>query len=92
MLIEGIAGALAFRPPQVFENSHVLRTIDLTGSYVKEAVVIDLKNTGSQPEDKYYYTVRSEMKEKIAIIEEKENELDNVKLVLDLATEQDSEK
>lgn len=90
VLLEGIAGVRAFQPPQVFENLHALRTIDLTGSYVKEAVVIDVKNTGSESEDRYFYAIRSEVQEKIAIIKGKEN--GDTDLLLNKYTEQDSEK
>ncbi|KAK6200472.1 oligosaccharyltransferase [Scheffersomyces amazonensis] len=40
-----------------WKNSHYSRTIDLSKSYVKELSIIEAVNTGSKPQDEYYFTV-----------------------------------
>lgn len=40
-----------------WENNHYARTVDLSRGYVKETDLISAVNTGSLPQDTYYFTV-----------------------------------
>lgn len=64
---------VAFKPAQVFENTQFTRSIDITGSYVKESVLVEVKNIGDKAESNYYYAVSSALKDRIGVIEGREN-------------------
>ncbi|ODV81519.1 oligosaccharyltransferase [Suhomyces tanzawaensis NRRL Y-17324] len=40
-----------------WENTHYLRTVDLSRSYVKETALIQIKNVDTKPISEYYFTV-----------------------------------
>lgn len=68
-----LTGVAAFQPDQTFENLEFVRTVDLTGSYVKESVQVDVKNTGNKPVQNYYYALSTAAMSKVGIIEGREN-------------------
>lgn len=86
-----VNGILAFKPPQVFENSKFVRSFDLTGSYVKESIAIEVKNIGDKPESVYYYAVPQGQAESIAVIEGREDKGRVAAVNLDLIEEGDDE-
>lgn len=63
---------LAFTPPPVFENTVLSRTIDITGSYVRETVSITIKNVADKPEYIYYFALGPDSFTKIAVFEGRE--------------------
>lgn len=86
-----VNGILAFKPPKVFENSKFVRSFDLTGSYVKESIAIEVKNIGDKPESVYYYAVPQGQAESIAVIEGREDKGRVAAVNLDLIEEGDDE-
>lgn len=42
-----------------WENLHILRTVDLSKSYVRELTFVEAKNTGSTPQDTYVYNTNT---------------------------------
>lgn len=84
-------GVWGFKPPQDFENTKVLRSIDLTGSYVKESVLLDVKNIGSAPVQSYYYAVPEGLEKHIAVIEAREDKGGVAAVTLELLDERDEE-
>lgn len=44
----------SFTPPSVFENTNLVRMINLEKSYPRQQINVVIKNTGTQPEDQYY--------------------------------------
>lgn len=63
---------LGFTPPPVFENTEISRSIDVTGSYVRETLALTIKNVGDSPESTYYFAVDAETFAKIAVFEGRE--------------------
>ncbi|OAL33713.1 hypothetical protein AYO20_07051 [Fonsecaea nubica] len=43
-----------FKPPQVFENTNLVRTINLEKGYVRETTNVLVTNTDSSPQSEYY--------------------------------------
>lgn len=82
----------AFRPPPGFENVKLMRTVDLTGSYVKESVAIDVKNVGDKPLQNYYYALNSVAKKNIGVIEGRESKKRVSAVNVELYGEEDTEK
>src|SRR4051794_28778901 len=44
----------AFSPPQVFKNTNLLRTVDMSRGLVKETIAVIIENTSEQPQSEYY--------------------------------------
>lgn len=44
-----------FKPPQVWENSNLVRTTNLEKSYVRETINLVIKNTDKAPQSEYYF-------------------------------------
>lgn len=64
--------ALGFTPPPVFENTEVVRVVDITGSYIRETLSLTIKNIGSAPESIYYFALDPENFAKVAVFEGRE--------------------
>jgi oligosaccharyltransferase complex subunit alpha (ribophorin I) len=45
----------SFTPPQVFENSNLVRNVNLEKHYPRETVNVVIKNVGKEPQSEYYY-------------------------------------
>jgi oligosaccharyltransferase complex subunit alpha (ribophorin I) len=45
----------AFSPPQAFENTNLVRNINLEKSYPRETTNIVIKNVADQPQTEYYF-------------------------------------
>ena len=43
-----------FKPPQVFKNTNLVRTINLEKGYVKESINVVIQNTDSKSQTEYY--------------------------------------
>ena len=56
---EDAAGLLAI--PQTFENTNLVRNINLDRSYPRETANIVVKNVGSKPASEYYYLFPSDL-------------------------------
>lgn len=61
--------AVLASPSTGFRNIKLSRNVDLTGSYVKEAVQVVAENVGSEPLTSYLVSIPEAEKEKIAIFE-----------------------
>lgn len=44
-----------FKPPQVWENSNLVRNTNLEKSYVRETINLVIKNTDGSPQSEYYF-------------------------------------
>jgi oligosaccharyltransferase complex subunit alpha (ribophorin I) len=51
----------SFAVPPVFENSNLVRNINLERSYPRETINLVVKNIGSKPESEYYYLFPSDL-------------------------------
>ena len=49
-----------FKPPQVFQNANLLRTINLEKGYVKETVNVVIENIDAKEQDTYYIPFKAE--------------------------------
>jgi oligosaccharyltransferase complex subunit alpha (ribophorin I) len=49
-----------FSPPQVFENSNLVRTLNLERSYARDTVNVVVKNIADSPQNEYYYAIPRE--------------------------------
>jgi len=45
----------SFTPPQVFENTNLVRNVNLEKLYPRETVNVVIKNVGKEPQSEYYY-------------------------------------
>ena len=43
-----------FKPPLVFRNSNLVRTINLEKGYVRESINVAIENIGSAPQSEYF--------------------------------------
>jgi oligosaccharyltransferase complex subunit alpha (ribophorin I) len=50
-----------FKPPQVFENTNLVRTINLEKGYVRETTNILVTNTDKSPQSDYYVPFEYDM-------------------------------
>ena len=51
----------SFTVPQAFENSNLVRNVNLERSYPRETANIVVKNIGSKPASEYYYLFPSDL-------------------------------
>lgn len=51
----------SFTVPQVFENTNLVRNVNLDRSYPRETANIVVKNVGSRPASEYYYLFPSNL-------------------------------
>jgi len=56
-------------PPQVFKNSNLLRTIDITKPYVRETVAMVIDNISKEPQAEYYVPIPKGIAENISYLE-----------------------
>ncbi len=54
-----------FKPPQVFENTNLVRTINLEKGYVRETTNILVTNTDKAPQSEYYIPFEYDLMGKI---------------------------
>lgn len=84
-LTTSLVSAAAFTPPQVFKNSNLLRTIDLSRPYVKETTAVIVENVSEKPQTEYYVPFAKDVVPKISSIEARDKKGDlgdfEVKLV-----------
>lgn len=58
-----------FKPPQVFENVNLLRTINLEKGYIKETINVVIENVDAKPQDEYYIPFKAELISKVGGLE-----------------------
>lgn len=58
-----------FKPPQVFENVNLLRTINLEKGYIKETINVVIENVDAIAQDKYYIPFKAELISKVGGLE-----------------------
>lgn len=49
-----------FQPPQVYRNTNLLRTVDLSKPYSREVVAVIVENTSDEPQSEYYVPLARE--------------------------------
>ena len=49
-----------FKPPQVFKNANLLRSINLEKGYVRETVNVVIENIDAKDQDTYYIPFKAE--------------------------------
>lgn len=49
-----------FKPPEVFRNVNLLRSINLEKGYVRETINLVIENTDSAPQHEYFLPFRAE--------------------------------
>lgn len=57
--------AASFTPPAVFENTNLVRNINLEKAYPREVLNIELKNVGKDAQDEYYLEFPKDLISKI---------------------------
>lgn len=55
----------SFTPPSAFENTNLVRNINLEKAYVREVLNVDLKNVGKEAQTEYYLEFPSDVISKI---------------------------
>ncbi|KAI5847764.1 Ribophorin I [Morchella snyderi] len=58
-----------FTPPQVFKQSNLLRTIDLTKPYAREIIAAVVENISEQPQSEFYLPVDKATLPKLSYVE-----------------------
>jgi oligosaccharyltransferase complex subunit alpha (ribophorin I) len=58
-----------FTPPQVFKQSNLLRTIDLTKPYAREIIAAVVENISKQPQSEFYLPVDKATLPKLSYVE-----------------------
>jgi oligosaccharyltransferase complex subunit alpha (ribophorin I) len=61
-----------FKPPQVFRNVNLLRTINLEKAYPRVTVNVIIENVDSKAQDEYYLPFESESLSKVGALEVKD--------------------
>jgi oligosaccharyltransferase complex subunit alpha (ribophorin I) len=83
----GSGAASALEPPQVFENVQFSQSVDLTGTYVKKSIRLDVINVGSKDATEYFFAMNSDEAAHLAIMEVQQ---EGIPLPIDLnATQSD---
>jgi oligosaccharyltransferase complex subunit alpha (ribophorin I) len=60
---------LDFAPPQVFENTNLVRNINLEKSYPRETTNIVVKNVDKSPQSEYYFAFPRDVVAKVGGLE-----------------------
>ena len=55
----------SFTPPQVFENSNLVRNVNLEKSYPRETINVVIQNVDKAPQSLYYLLFNSELISKV---------------------------
>lgn len=58
-----------FSPPQVFQNTNLLRTVDITRPYTREVVAAIVENISDAPQSEYYLPFDAEIFGNISYVE-----------------------
>lgn len=61
--------AASFTPPQVFQHSNLLRTIDLSKPYARETVAAVVENVSGEPQSEYYLPVDKSVLPRLSYVE-----------------------
>jgi oligosaccharyltransferase complex subunit alpha (ribophorin I) len=59
----------AFSPPQAFENTNLVRNVNLEKSYPRETTNIVIKNVANQPQTEYYFRFPSSLVGQVSALE-----------------------
>lgn len=62
------AGVLGFSPPKDWENVAFTRSVDLSRSYVREDLTIEIQNLADSPNSEYYLAVPNFEYEKMSVL------------------------
>jgi oligosaccharyltransferase complex subunit alpha (ribophorin I) len=61
-----------FKPPQVFQNVNLVRTVNLEKSYPRDTVNVIIENVDKTPQDEYFLPFESALLGKVGIFEVKD--------------------
>ena len=61
-----------FKPPQVFQNVNLVRTINLEKSYPRDTVNVIIENVDKKPQDEYFLPFESALLRKVGVFEVKD--------------------
>jgi oligosaccharyltransferase complex subunit alpha (ribophorin I) len=56
----------SFTPPSLFENTNLVRNVNLDRSYPRETTNIVIKNVGKQPQSQYYFQFPTDLVPNVA--------------------------
>lgn len=65
-----------FSPPQVYQHTNLLRSIDITKPYLREVIAAIVENTSDKPQSEYYLPVPKQDVDKISYIEARDRKGD----------------
>lgn len=68
VLIGLVSHAVAFLPPQNWENLDVQKNVDLLKSYVKEKYLFEIRNINELPNENYYFALPTYLKPDVSFI------------------------
>lgn len=58
-----------FRPPQVFKNANLVRTINLDKGYPRETINVVIENIDAKPQSEYYLPFESSLLSRVGGLE-----------------------
>lgn len=82
----------SFTPPQVFENTNLVRNIDLQKSYPRETINVVVKNIDSKPQSEYYLPFEADLIARIGGLEARDKKDANKPAFKVEVTEFDTER
>jgi len=66
--------------PQTFQHTNLLRTVDLTKSYVHDSTALILENIGNSPQTEYFWGIPIDLDSKLSYLEIKEKKSGSTQL------------
>jgi len=64
--------AAAFSPPQVFKNTNLLRTIDVSKGYIQQTIAVIIENTSERPQSEYFLPISQDELARVSYIAAKD--------------------
>src|SRR5687767_10560998 len=61
-----------FTPPNVFQITNLLRTVDLTKPYIRETIAAVVENSSNEPQSEFYVPFPKEVIPKISYVNAKD--------------------
>ncbi|KAL9611665.1 MAG: hypothetical protein Q9167_003694 [Letrouitia subvulpina] len=79
-----------FKPPQVFKNANLVRTVNLEKSFVRETINVIIENTDSKPQDQYYIPFPADTISKVGGLQVRDKKNTNIPPFKTLVVEYDT--
>jgi oligosaccharyltransferase complex subunit alpha (ribophorin I) len=74
-----------FKPPQVFENTNLVRTINLEKGYVRETTNVLVTNTDKEPRSEYYVPFEYDLMGRIGGFDARDKKNPDIPLEISIA-------